>query len=225
MVVLVLAFTGGYLLWYLFKYLTNAKPSAKTIENDLKQMRKESEEEFVNLVPWTKDEWSLLSATLGEHKEFKGIIKRADGVMKSIYHEPLLLYRYKQYAGGKHSLLLIRTRKFEFVFWKKGKRTEIFKNSEAFGIMDEEGNLLSKNGKKQVGRLKQPDENTFIPVVLHEHEVANISHPKKIDTVNPRAFEFLSDLAEEDQEKLFALTLSYYVKERIPFAKNKHAGK
>lgn len=224
-VVLVLLFTGGYFLWYLFQYLSNAKPNAKTIENDLKDMRRESQEAFKNLVPWTADEWTLLSATLGEHKEYKGIVKRAEGVMKSIYHEPLLVYRYKQYAGGKHSLLLIRTKKFEYVFWKKGKQTEIFKNSEAFGILNEEGVLMSKNGKKEVGYLKEPDKNTFIPVVLHDHEVANISHPEKVDTVNPRAFEYLTELADEDQEKLFALTLSYYIKERIPFAKSKHAGK
>lgn len=224
-VILVLLFTAGYFIWYLFKYFTNAKPGSKTIEKDLDEMRKDSQEAYYNLIPWTVDEWSLLSATLGEHKEYKGIVKRAAGIMQSIYHEPLLVYRYKQYAGGKHSLLLIRTKKSEYVFWKKGAKTEIFKDTDAYGVLDENGVLLSKDGKKEIGRLKQPDRNTFIPVVLHEHEVASISHPRKVDTVNPRAFEFLTDLAEEDQEKLMVLTLSYYIKERIPFAKNKRREK
>lgn len=224
-VILVLLFTGGYLSWYIIKYFSNASPGAKTIEKDLQSMREDMQEQQNSLVPWTMEEWPLLSATLGEHKEYRGMVKRAEGIMKSIYHEPLLAYRFKQYAGGKHSLLLIRTQKFEYVFWKKGDRTEIFKDGEAYGILNEEGVLLSKDGKKEVGRLKQADKNTFIPVVLHEHEVANISNPNKVDTVNPRAFEFLADLAEVDQEKLFALTLSYYIKERIPFAKSKEARK
>ena len=224
-VIFALALSGGFLLWYLFKYFSNAKPGPRTIEKDLQDMRKEISEASATLVPWTKEEWPLLSVSLGHHKEYNGMIKRAEGTMQSIYHEPLLVYRYKQYAGGKHSLLLIKTHSFEYVFWKKGEKTEIFKDSEAFGMFDKEGVLLSKDGKREIGKLQAPDENTFIPVVLHDYEVANISNPQKVDSHNPRAFEYLTELADEDQEKLFALTLSYFVKERIPFAKSKAAKK
>lgn len=220
-VVSLLALTGGYLIWYLLKYVSNRKPSASKIQQELIQMRANYQEEASKLVPWSQEEWMLLSAKLGTHKEKKGIVKSAEGTMHSIYHEALLTYQYKQYAGGNYSLLRVQTKGGEYVYWRKGNRVEVFKDGQAYGIINDEGSLLSKNGKETIGRLQSGADRPWMQVQLHDHEVAQLLEEVDSEHPNPRAFEYVTSLAEEDQEKLMALSLPFLIRKRISFEEAK----
>jgi len=196
---------GGIGLYLLYQILVNFNPGKKRVQEDIRKMREELAPWVAKLVPWSKDEMELFSLNQIHQTVKKGIVRTAKGVYTSIYHEPMLAYAYKEYVSpGTNALLYVRTSKHEFVYRMRNKGIQIAMDGKAIGTIDEEMRLYGGKKNRLLARINKPSEETplLLPVVVNDREVASLVNPDLTNSPNPRAFEFLKDDLQPDEENL-----------------------
>ncbi len=197
---------GGIGLYLLYQILVNFNPGKKRVQEDIKKMREELAPWIAELVPWNKDEMELFSLNQIHQTVKKGISRTAKGVYTSIYHEPMLAYAYKEYmASGTNAVLYVRTSKHEFVYRLRNKGIQIAMDGKAIGTIDEEMKLYGGKKNRLLARIHRPNDEEnplLLPVVVNDREVASLVNPTLANSPNPRAFEFLKDDLQPDEENL-----------------------
>jgi len=211
---------GGVGLYLLYQILINFNPGKKRVQEDIRKMREEITPWVAELVPWNKEEMELFSLNQIHQTVKKSITRTAKGVFTSIYHEPMLAYAYKEYIGsGTNAILLVRTSKHEYVYLIRKKGIQIAIDGQALGTIDEEMKLYGGKKNRLLARINQPaDESSplLLPVVVKDREVASLVNPELANSPNPRAFEFLrEDLQPEEENLLMSLAALQLVQRSI----------
>lgn len=191
-------------LYLLYQILTNFNPGQKRVQEDIRKMRQELSTWVAQLVPWDKEDTELFSLNQINQIKKKSVFTVAKGVFTSIYHEPMVAYAYKKYVGpGLNAVLYARTSKHEYVYRIRNKGIQIAVDGQALGTLDNEGML--RGGKKNhlLARInRQQEEQLLLPVVVNDREVASLTNPALANSPNPRAFQFLKDDLQPEEEKL-----------------------
>jgi len=196
-----LVLMGIYLVAQLFN---NLPPSKGRLNQDLDKMRTELQPWVEKLVPWNQEEMELFSLNQINQTIKKSVATTAKGMFTSIYHEPMMAYAYKKYVSPNlNAILLVRSKKHEFVYRFKKDKIQIMADGEALGTLKEDGILYGTKRGKVLGQIGQNREKLLLPVVVKEREIAHLTNPKLNTQPNPRAFDLLSDEMSEEEEKIF----------------------
>jgi hypothetical protein len=157
------------------------------------------------LVPWDTEMMGLLSLNQINIKKRGWFDSTFSGTFTTIYHEPVLAYAGLR--SGSTGVLVARTSDREFIFRDKGKETEIWINSQPFGLFVD-GNLISAGRSNNLlAQMGQDADDSQLPVLLTNNTSAAITNPDKISSPNPRALTLLRNLSAEEENALLALTL------------------
>lgn len=206
-----LFFTALFFIAYYFsQYFLNYKPSKKNIEKDLKVLKEEMNPMLEKLVPWNEEEMSLLSLNNTETMKKKGGTRTRKGILYSIYQEPLIAYAYRKYSDGKHGLVYARTSKHEYVYRIMPAGTEVYINGHAYGRLINGKELRDPQNKKILASLNDTGDRA-IPVLMGSTEVGQLVDFEKAEFVNPRAYEFLQQMADRERLTFLALTLPHII--------------
>lgn len=197
-------------IYFLFQLLTNFQPGKEKIRSEIKKMRAELNPFVEKLVPWTKEEMELLSLNQTERSSKKRLIRTIKGVFTTIYHEPAIAYIYKKFISfGKeeNAILLARTGMHEFIYRIKGKETELTINGQLVGKIKDNSLLYGASSNRLIARInKEQDNQLLLPIYIKDKELGSLNAPEKVQKVNPRAFEFLQDM--DDDESALYLSLA-----------------
>ncbi len=205
---LVVFAVAGMGLYFLYQLLTNFQPGKSKVHSDLRKMRDDIQEWTNQLVPWDKEEMSLLSLRQVNQKITRGLNKTAKGIFTSIYHEPLLVYSYKKYIStGLNAVLYARTSKHEFAYRFQKKKIDINVNNQYVGVLKENGGLYGGRRNRLLARINRDDELKLHPIIIGEKEVASVVNALKTEKHNPRAFQFLAPMAAEEEKVFLALAV------------------
>lgn len=200
------------LLYFLYFSLINFSPGKGKIRTDLKKMKGEITPWITELVPWTREELELLSSSQVKQKVKKGIITTAKGVFTSIYHEPLIAYSYKKYLSSKdNSILYARTSHHEFVYRTKKGQTEVFIDNQKVGYLNEQGLLYGGRKKRLLARINQDQDTLDLPIIVGNKELGTLVKSNK-GTVNPRAFQFVGKMGNNEEAVFLSLAVLELVK-------------
>ncbi|HRF40188.1 MAG TPA: hypothetical protein PK198_15460, partial [Saprospiraceae bacterium] len=137
----------------------------------------------------------------------KRAVLTAKGVFTTIYHEPVAAYSYRRYVSSKlNALLYVRTAEREFVYRFKGKEVQIILNNQPLGTIKENGVLYSARDGSMLARLNAETAG-LLPVVGKDRELGSISARNLPAAAKPglnsRAFEFVNDNLNDQEETLF----------------------
>lgn len=195
---LILAFLGVNVLRTLF---TNFRPSKNKIQEDIRQMRAEIEP-FVNqLVPLDNEELELFSLNQLNQSLKKGITTQLKGIYTSIYQEPLVAYSYKKYLGG-YALLYARTATREIIYKISKKETKVAVNQNYYGTV-RNGALYGKNKRQALAQVNRNSNELALPILVENQEIAMLNPLSINNTPQPRAFRYVKDNINEEQEQAF----------------------
>lgn len=192
---------------FILKKLGTYQPSKARIHQDILAMREEVKEWQAQLIPWTKEENELLSLTQTSKTVKTKIGKIQKGLFNSIYHEPMLIYGFKEYLpDGKSALLYVSTKKWDFFYLIKKKSVIIYINNDAVGTLNAKGQLISADGKRIYAEIDR-SQNELIPVTIGEQQVGYIKNPDTVDTINPRAVQLLKTINDDEETIFFSLAI------------------
>lgn len=211
--VFAVATTAIYLLYQL---LTNFQPGKNRVLTDFRKMRDEIKEWSDQLVPWNKEEMSLLSLRQVNQKIKRGMSKTAKGIFTSIYHEPLIVYSYRKYIARKeNAILYARTSKNEYAYRIHKKGIDVNIDGQYAGILKENGGFYGGRRNRLLAKINRDDELKLHPIVIGEREVASVQNPMKTDKHNPRALQFIQPMDNKEEKTFMALAILEMVQESL----------
>ncbi len=194
----------------MFGFLISVQPTRAALDRDLNKLRDELKEFFDRLVPLDKNEIELLSLQQEDRTVKRGIGKLVKGVFSSIYHEALVAYAYKEYvATRKKAILMVKTYSHEFVYHVHGAMTDLFVNGEKIGQINAQGEL--RNNQKLLAEIKINDSLELAPIEINNRVVGRVRNPQFAGHVNPRAYNMLEEMNEDEELLFLSLSLLYMV--------------
>jgi len=217
LIIAVIAAASFAAIYALYQLLINFQPGKSKIKADLKKMKAEIQPFIDELVPWTKEEMSLLSINQINKKVKNGLVATAKGIITSIYHEPLIAWSYKRYVSPEtNAVIYARSSHHEFVFRIRKDKTEVKIDDQVMGTLRENGVLYSSKTKRLMARINRSEDELMLPVLVGEKEVASLINPDKSTRTNSRAFEFLSEMDNQEEAVLLSLAIFEMVKREVP---------
>jgi hypothetical protein len=198
-------------LLVLLRLVSDFRPGEKKLKADLRKMRAETLQLAAELTPVSKEELDLF-ATEQVHRVFrKRAVITAKGVFTTIYHEPVAAYSYKRYVSTKlNALLFVRTAEREYVYRFHDKEVQIIISGKPLGTVKSDSVLYSAQDGRMIGGLRK-EVAGLLPVVALDRELGSIaSKPSQQGKsgLNSRAFAFVKDNMNEEEETLF-LSLAF----------------
>ncbi len=190
------------------RLIKNFQPGKSKVEEDINKM-KTSIQIFINeLIPWNKEELDLLSFNQINKKIGKGMVKTGQGVITSIYHEPMIAWSYKRYVGGGNNAVLYAcTSHHEFVFRIRNNETNIIIDNEEVGQLRDNGLLYNTKTNLLMARINRDSDHLALPVLVGEKEVATLKRTGYIQETNSRAFELLVEMDDQEEAVLLSLAI------------------
>ncbi len=200
----------------LYQFMINFQPGKNRILTDFRAMRDEIKEWSDQLVPWSKEEMSLLSLRQVNQKIKRGMKKTAKGVFTSIYHEPLIAYSYRKYIASKeNAILYARTSKNEYAYRINKKGIDVNIDGQYAGVLKDNGGFYGGRRNRLLARINRDDELKLHPIVVGEREVASVQNPLKTEKHNPRAFQFIQPMESKEEKMFMALAILEMVQESL----------
>lgn len=213
LIMLTLGAAGVYLLLNILK---NLKPGRAKIQSDLAIMKAELQPLVSDLVPWSKEEMEQLSLNQINRKANRGVATTIKGVFTTIYHEPVIAWAYKKYVSPKeNALVYARTTAHEFIFRIKNGEVEIVANNKLMGTLDANGVLRPAKGVKLLAQINRQTEALMLPVQVNGKQVGSLTNPEKSGQTNPRAFQMIAPMGQEEEEVFLSLGVLEMVKRGI----------
>ncbi len=204
-ITLAVAGAGAYML---SRVLRNFQPGNKKIMADLADIQSDMDKWAGELVPLTNEEIELFSFRQTNQSSKRGMTPTAHGVYTTIYHEPVLAYSYKQYAGkGRHALLYVRTAEHDYSYWMRPGGVQVVIDDQLVGTLKENGILYDAKKQRPLARINRGADE-LMPILIRDREVGSLVRPtpEAAKEASPRAFQFVkSDLNPEERSLLIAL--------------------
>lgn len=209
------ALAAAGLVYFIYKSISNLTPNRSKINEDIEEMRSEISNWYKDLVPWDKEEMKLLSFSQVNNLLRKRFGKSAKGIFTSIYHEPLIAYNFKKYfASSKKAVLYARTSHHEYIYKVEGDQTTVLIDNQKVGVLDKQGALRGGKNNRLLAQINRTTE-VLSPVMVNNREVASLVNPSLSDKENPRALEFVHDMAPKEEAVFLSLAIHELVMREI----------
>ncbi len=198
-------------LFIMAVYLMNKRfigfqPSSKRVNSDVGRFRQQAEAWKQELIPWNEEELELFSLNQSNQVKKKGFGRSQEGIVQSIYHEPMLFYSFKEYpSAGKNGIIFVQTAKYEIVYRTRAKGIQIFVNEEFLGSLTKDWQLQGQQGP--LGRLDRSDPFRKL-IIVGDKIMGSVVLPMEQTSVSQRAFELDEKMNEEEQ--LIFMVLGIY---------------
>ncbi len=185
------------------KMFIGFQPGSSRVNTDVNRFRSQANKWKDELVPWKQEELSLVSLSERNKVSKRGFGRSSEGIVESIYHEPMLYYYYKEYpATSRNALLFVQTHRYEMVYRMKQKATQVFVNEEHIGSLLPDGSLRSNQGEV-MGSIDRRDPY-IRPIVLEDILVGSVLFPSEELNIKPRAFD-IDEQMNDEQRLLFMI--------------------
>ncbi len=184
------------------------QPGSKKINSDVGRFRTNALKWKDELIKWDQEEFELFSLIQKNQVTKRGFGKSFEGVIQSIYHEPMLYYYLKEYpAAKKNAIIFAQSARYEIVYRIRAKNAQVFVNENFLGTLQRDGSLVRENGRVQVGKIK-PISTQLSEIYVGEKMMGSVVLPVEDPGVNPRAFDI--DEKMNDEEQMIFMVLGVY---------------
>ena len=205
----------GFILYQVISFSIAINNPVRLARKDGTTLRSVIGPHLESLVPLTNSEMELFSLSKETRRVRKAGHTITSGVFKSIYHEPLCAFAYKEYKRKNVATLLARTVDHEFFYMSIKGETQVYVDGKAYGVITGNGELLTPNKRNLLASISPQDVLELHPVIIDNKEVGTVLNPKQTELPNPRAFQLLDELNEEEKTRFLSLSILSLVEESI----------
>lgn len=185
-------------------YTKYVSPGIGKMKKDVLQLREEVAKMASKLVPLEGEELDLLSSRISGQSIKRRLTRTKKGYLVSIYEEPLVAFAVKKYLRHK-SLYYVRTTETELVFIKRPKGVQVYLNGQPIGFM-KKNQLFDIKGRNLLGEIVA-QKALPTEIVVGERSLAQLNSPDEAVSVNPRVFNFLSEMNPSEKKILLAIAI------------------
>lgn len=180
---------------------------AKRLKSERQKLIEELEPYRDKLIPWDKEEMSLLSYTISEGKTYKD--QYGKGLFVSIYDEPLMSFSFKTFGHKKmNRISMAETGNHHMLYLDKHTHVDCYFNNQLVGLY-RNPNLFYSPRKRLLGRINDSGGGDYKSIVYKDKELASMNPIEKNPKFNKRIFDLLqSNISREEQ--VILMTMSFY---------------
>jgi len=206
----------GFIIAQLMDFFLSINSGSGQTRNDIAELKSKIATYIAGLVPMSDKELELLSINQTGTSVSRGLATIKSGSFTTIYHEPLLAYAYKKYKyPADKSLLLISSEEDDFIYMINGGKTEVFINNTQLGFVESDGSLYDPKSNDLLAKIEANHALSSHPVQIGKREVGEIVNARLNESPNPRAYQFLEPMDEEESKIFKALTFLSLVEETV----------
>lgn len=197
-----------FIIYHISAFLLGTDSVRARLNRDWKLLKRQIDEFLDGLVPFTTQEFKLLSASPIKKVSRKGLSVIEKGYLSTIYQEALFAYAIKNFPGKDQAIMLVRSKSHVYKFHFKGLDTLLFLDGQAYGFIDEKSVLWNPEGDQEIARIDIAAGGKYAQVQAHGQELAHLNM-KDYDgsPISERAFSVFHDFVEQDSDKLCFLAL------------------
>ena len=186
-------------IYLMNRFFFGFQPGSSKINSDVGRFRNNAIKFKDELIQWDEEEFALFSLTQKNQVTKRGFGKSFEGVIQSIYHEPMLYYYYKEYpATKKNAILFAQSARYEIVIRIRAKNAQVFVNENFLGALQPDGTLLQDNGRTIAGRINR--SNPYLKeIYVGEKMMGSVVLPSEATSVSHRAFDMDEKMNEAEQ--------------------------
>lgn len=204
-VFLVLAAALSFIGYQFFTFYKGISSTKSVYQKDLDRLSAILSEK--TLAPWEKDELDILSR-VGESNVERSLFGDIEqGVLYSIYHEPIMAFATKVYSADNHKIMLMRINADNYGFISDEDQWSVSKNNQEIGKI-KAGNGVEFTSQNDKLLIDNTSNSELIPVIYNDTHVVSINSDDKIKqsrVINP--IKEMNDRAEE----LFLIGLGFAI--------------
>ncbi len=197
----------GYVGYQVSKFTLDINNPTGLAKRDIHKLEKALEPLVTELVKLSDKEVELLSLTHDSKKSRTTRFNQYSGFLTSIYHEKLVAFSFRVYNKKEVSTLLVQTSEEKFFYISMKGETRVYFNDKPFGVIRNDGTILSSDGRTIYGQIQPQDVLLLHPISIKGKEVAAVVNPKHADAPNPRAFEYVEYASESQRVIVLCLSL------------------
>ena len=180
---------------------------AKRLKSEREKLIEELAPYRDQLIPWDKEEMSLISYTISEGKTYKD--QYGKGLFVSIYDEPLMSFGFKAFGHKKmNRITMVETGNHHMLYLDKHSHIDCYFNNQLVGLF-RKPNLFYSPRKRLLGRINDNGGGDYKSVIYKDKELASINPIETDPKFNKRIFDLLkSNISREEQ--VILMTMSFY---------------
>ncbi len=206
----------GFIIAQLMDFFLSINSGSGQTRNDIAELKSKIATYIAGLVPMSDKELELLSINKTGTSVTRGLSTIKSGAFTTIYHEPLLAYAYKKYKfPADKSLLLISSEEDDYIYMINKGKTEVFINNTQLGFVESDGSLFDPKTNDLLAKIEANHLLSSHPVQIGEREVGEIVNARLNESPNPRAYQFLEPMNEQESKIFKALTFLSLVEETV----------
>ena len=158
----------GVLLYIGFTLYTKSyfsfQPQGSRYKSGVDSIEQYLRSQQARLVQFDKDELPLLSDNLLESKKNLFIeVRKNEGILTSIYHEPFVAFRRLHFdAAHKTGIIGAATKQDVYIFILKKDHTDVFINQRPYGTIKAGGRLFKMNKSEPVAAYELHDHSYLV---------------------------------------------------------------
>ena len=185
-----------------------SSPQGNAFKSGVDKLRQMAEAKLPELAPWEADTLSLIcSQPLDEKSEGLFVKSLTHGYLSTIYQEKVAAYAKTQI--GQSFLLYVQTKDDAYLFQKQKHQTEIWINSERYGVFAEGALISADNRGKLLGKLEQGSGEKEKLLYIGNKAVGTLVLNHSSDEVNPRAVHAMEQIPATDAQVVKAFVFYY----------------
>ena len=207
---------GGFIIAQMLDFFLSINSGSSQTRKDIAELKSKIATYISSLIPMTIAELELLSVNQTGSTSSKGLSTIKSGAFTTIYHEPLLAYAYKKYTyPADKSLLLISSEDDDFIYMINGGKTQVFVNNKELGFIESDGSLFAPRTNKLLAKIEANHLLSSHPVRIDDKEVGEIVNVRLNESPNPRAYQFLEPMNNNETQIFKALTFLSLIEETL----------
>lgn len=198
-----------FIMYQLFSFTVGTRSVRRMKERDLKELKRMIAQFKEGLIPFSQEEFKILSARLSYKESRRSGGSFISGVLSSIYQEALIAFAAVERDKRPGMLVMANTDSDSFRFEFNGEITEIWCNDEILGVVGADGSLKDEEANVVVS-LVEDSTKEFYTLYLKGKEAAHLRIYTS-DKINEsdRIFSFFHEFSASDDKNFIAYVLYY----------------
>ena len=193
-------------------------PKDRDLQQSLADWREQLRSERASLMRLRRGELDLLGQ-LPRVDKARRRSRVTGGTLRSIYDEPVALFRRRDYPKAKipQALTIVLTANNEYTYRQRGDETLVTVDGEAFGALRQ--NRLYPPGKVEaLATVERQTDGRTVHIDHGDHTIGILLLPGASRLAAPRAFEFVDCDTDGERVLLEVLGFHFLLTENLPHA-------
>ncbi len=195
-----------FIIYQIVKFFFSISNPKSRVDKDRKYGLIKLRELADDLIPFDREELSILSNLRYASLSRKTFHSEEYGHLDTIYKEHLIAYYFYDYLDDR-KLLLSETSNLDLELYKENNQTKVWTNGHFAYVIDRNGRLYDAHTKQVLGSITADAKLSHHTISIKGETRAHLLNNDNIEGDQPRAYPVIELVDDQETLMIYCLTL------------------